>query len=143
MVNYGREVAITVFIKYLTESKKYIIMKKYLILFSLSLGCNHKERTPKTYTFDASKDTSFVVNQTSGMSLRVEFDVKGELEDSSMLAISYYNSKVNAHNKFEVPLNPGIVNLENRVTNFYEGDALFTFKHLNNKRGKLSVKASL
>lgn len=113
-----------------------------LILAFLTLGCS-KVRTPKTYTFDASKDTSFVVNQTSGMSLRVEFDVKGELEDSSMLVISYYNSKVNANNKFEVPLSSGIVNLENRVTDFYEGDALFTFKHLNNKKGRLSIKASL
>ena len=117
-------------------------MRKYIILFPLFFSCS-KERTPKIYTFDASKDTSFVVNQTSGMSLRVEFDVKGELEDSSMLVISYYNSKVNANNKFEIPLSPGTVNLENRVTDFYEGDALFTFKHLKNKKGRLSIKASL
>ena len=113
-----------------------------LILAFLTFSCS-KERTPKTYTFDASKDTSFVVNQTSGMSLRVEFDVKGELQDSSILVISYYNSKVNINNKFEVPLGPGAINLENRVHDHYEGDALFTFKHLKNKKGKLSIKASL
>jgi hypothetical protein len=119
-------------------------MKKYLIIFSLFLfSCSSKRRTPAYYTFDASKDTSFVVNQTSGMSLRVEFDVKGEIEDSSMLIITYYQSKLNANSKFEVLLSPGTVNLENKVTDFYEGDALFTFKHLNNKKGKLTIKASL
>ena len=117
-------------------------MKKYIIIASLFLSC-YRERVPKTYTLDASKDTSFVVNKTSPMALRVEFDVKGQLEDSSMLVISYYNSKVNANNKFEVPLSPGVVNLENKVTDFYEGDALFTFKHLKNKKGRLSIKASL
>ena len=64
-------------------------MKKYFVILLLFLSCS-KERVPITYTFDASKDTSFVVNQTSGMSLRVEFDIRGELEDSSILVISYY-----------------------------------------------------
>ena len=119
-----------------------VLMKKYIIIVVLFLSCS-KERTPKIYTFDASKDTSFVVNQTSGMSLRVEFDVKDELQDSSMLVVSYYNSIGNANNKYEFPLSPGVVNLENKVCDHYEGDALFTFKHLNNKKGKLSIKASL
>lgn len=114
-----------------------------LILAFLTLSCSRAKRTPKTYTFDASKDTSFIVSKTSPTALRVEFDVKGELQDSSMLIISYYNSVGNANNKFEVPLNPGIVNLENRAVDHYEGDALFTFKHMNNKKGRLSIKASL
>jgi hypothetical protein len=115
---------------------------KYFIIASIFFGCS-KQRIPAYYTFDASKDTSFVVNQTSGMSLRVEFDVKGEIEDSSMLVISYYNSKGNANVKLDVPLSAGIVNLKDRTYDFYEGDALFTFKHLNNKKGKLTIKASL
>jgi hypothetical protein len=119
-------------------------MKKYLIIFSLFLfSCSSKRRTPAYYTFDASKDTSFVVSRSSPMALRVEFDIKGQLDDSSMLVISYYNSKVNINTKLEVPLNPGVINLNNRAFDFYEGDALFTFKHLNNKKGKLTIKASL
>jgi hypothetical protein len=117
-------------------------MKKYLVLFPLFLSC-YKERVPATYTFDASKDTSFVVSKTSSTAIRVEFDVKGELEDSSMLVISYYKSKVNINTKLEVPLNPGVINLNDRAFDFYEEEALFTFKHLKNKKGKLTIKASL
>ena len=117
-------------------------MKKYIIITSLFLSCS-KERTPKIYTFDASKDTSFVVNKTSSMAIRVEFDVTGQLQDSSMLVISYYKSKGNANIKLDVPLSPGIVNIKDRKFDFYEDNALFTFKHLNNKKGKLSIKASL
>lgn len=117
-------------------------MKKYIIIVSVFLSCS-KERVPITYSFDASKDTSFVVSRTSSMPIRVDFDVNGQLEDSSMLVISYYKSKGNANIKFEYPLNPGVVNLKNGTTDFYEDNALFTFKHLNNKKGELSIKASL
>lgn len=117
-------------------------MKKYLIITYIFFSCS-KERIPETYTLDASKDTSFVVSRSSSMALRVEFDIKGQLEDSSILVISYYKSKGNANIKLDVPLNPGVINVKGRTFDFYENNALFTFKHLNNKKGKLSIKASL
>ena len=116
-----------------------------LILALLTLSCSRAKRTPETYTFDASTDTSFIVSRSSPMALRVEFDIKGQLQDSSMLIISYYQSKLNPDGKLEVPLSSGIVNLKDRTFDFYDGNAkaLFTFKHLNNKKGRLSIKASL
>ena len=54
-------------------------MKKYIIIAYLFLSCS-KERVPLTYTFDASKDTSFVVDRSSSLALRVEFDIKGQLQ---------------------------------------------------------------
>ena len=80
-----------------TLSKHFTIgipMKKYIIIASLFLSCS-KERTPQIYTFDASKDTSFVVSKSSPMAIRVEYEVKGQLQDSSILIISYYKSKGN------------------------------------------------
>ena len=119
-------------------------MKKYIVVALLILGCS-RERTPTVYTFDASKDTSFVLDRSSSLALRVEFDIKGQLQDSSILIISYYQSKLNPDSKLEVPLSSGIIDMRNRAFDFYDGDAkaLFTFKHLNNKKGKLTIKASL
>ena len=117
-------------------------MLKYFVIISLFFSCS-KERLPTTYIFDASKDTSFVVSRTSSMALRVEFDVKGQMQDSSILTISYYKSKGNANIYLDVPLSAGMVNMKGRTFDFYEDKALFTFKHLNNKKGKLSIKASL
>lgn len=117
-------------------------MIKYFVIISLLFSCS-KERTPQIYTFDASKDTSFVVSKSSPMAIRVEYEVKGQLQDSSMLIISYYKSKGNANIKLDVPLSSGIVNIKDRKFDFYEDNALFTFKHLNNKKGRLSIKASL
>ena len=124
------------------QSFKLII--KYFIIIFIFLSCS-KERVPKTYTFDASKDTSFVVDRSSSLALRVEFEIKGQQQDSSMLIISYYQSKLNPDSKLEVPLSSGEINIKNRTFDFYDGNAsaLFTFKHLKNKRGKLSIKASL
>jgi hypothetical protein len=121
-------------------------MKKYFaIVILLLFSCSRKERTPTYYTFDASKDTSFIVERTSPMALRVEYDIKGQLEDSSIVIISYYQSKLNSNSKLEIPLGSGEINIKNRNFDFYESDAkaLFTFKHLNNKKGKLTIKASL
>ena len=119
-------------------------MKKYIIIIFLFLSCS-RERTPTVYTFDASKDTSFVVDRSSPMALRVEFDIKGQLQDSSILIISYYQSKLNPDSKLEVPLSSGVIDIKDRTYDFYDGDAkaLFTFKHLNNKKGKITIKASL
>ena len=118
-------------------------MKKYVFLFSLLVSCS-KERTPTTYTFDASKDTSFVVSRSAPRPpLRVEFDITGQLEDSSMLVISYFKNTINANNKYEFPLSSGVVNWKNRTCDFFEDDAIITFKHLKNKKGKLTIKASL
>ena len=120
-------------------------MKKYIIIATLFISCSRAKRTPETYTFDASKDISFVVSRSSPMALRVEFDIKGQLQDSSVLIISFFQSKLNPDKKLEVPLSSGIVNLKDRTFDFYDGNAksLFTFKHLNNKKGKLTIKASL
>ena len=123
-------------------------MKKYTIIAFVAFlffSCSRAKRTPETYTFDASKDTSFIVSRTSSLALRVEYDIKGQMEDSSLLIISYYQSKLNPDAKLEVPLGSGEINIKNRTFDFYEEDAkaLFTFKHLNNKKGKLTIKASL
>jgi hypothetical protein len=120
-------------------------MKKYIIITSLFLSCSRRERTPSNYTFNASKDTSFIVERTSPMALRVEYDIEGQLQDSSILIISYYKSKLNPNSKLEIPLGSGGINMKSRTYDFYDGNAsaLFTFKHLNNKKGKLTIKASL
>jgi hypothetical protein len=117
-------------------------MKRYLAILFLLFSCS-KERVPINYTFDASKDTSFIVNRSSSMPIRVDFDIIGQLQDSSILVISYYKSKGNANIKLDVRLNAGLINMKGRTFDFYEDNALFTFKHLNNKKGKLSIKASL
>ena len=142
MVNYGLWEELIVFIKY--HSKLSIVMKKYIIITYLFLSCS-KERVPKTYTFDASKDTTFIVNRSSSIPIRVDFDVTGQLEDSSMLVISYYKSKGNENIKSDILLSPGVINMKDRSFDFYDenASALFTFKHLNNKKGKLTIKASL
>jgi len=119
-------------------------MIKYLIIAFLFFSCSEGVRTPATYTFDASKDTSFVVSRSApSPPLRVEFDITGQLEDSSMLVISYFKNTINANNKYEFPLSPGVINWKNRTCDFFEDDAIITFKHLNNKKGKLTIKASL
>ena len=117
-------------------------MKRYIIITYLFFSCS-KERTPVNYTIDASKDTSFVVSKSSPMAIRVEYDITGQLQDSSMLFISYYNSKGNANIRLDIPLSPGTIDVKDRKFDFYEDNALFTFKHLNNKKGKLTIKASL
>ena len=118
-------------------------MIKYFVIIFIFFSCS-KERVLETYTFDASKDTSFIINRSSSLALRVEFDIKGEMQDSSMLIISYYQSKLDPNSKFEIPLGSGVINIKNGTHDFYDGNAslLFTFKHLNNKKGKLSIKAS-
>ena len=120
-------------------------MKKYtIIIFIAFLFCScFGGRTPTTCTFDASKDTSFVISRTSLMPVIVRFDITGQLEDSSMLVISYFKNTPNAHNKYEFPLSPGVINWKDKPCDFFEDDAIFTFKHLNNKKGKLTIKASL
>ena len=121
-------------------------MKKYTItaiITFLFFSCSEKP-VFDTYTFDASKDTSFVVRRSSASPAnRVVFDITGQLEDSSMLVISYFKNTPNAHNKYEFPLSPGVINWKNRTCDFFEDDAIITFKHLNNKKGKLTIKASL
>ena len=119
--------------------KKYTIIAIIAFLFCSCFG----GRTPTTYTFDASKDTSFVISRTSLMAFRVVFNITGQLEDSSMLVISYFKNTPNAHNKYEFPLSPGVINWKNKPCDFFEDDAIFTFKHLKNKKGKLTIKASL
>jgi hypothetical protein len=121
------------------------MMKKYFVILCLFFSCSSRERTPKYYTFDASKDTSFIVERTSPMALRVEYDVKGQVEDSTLLIISYYQSRVDSNAKLEIPLSSGLISIKDRAYDFYDSNAkaLFTFKHLNNKKGKLTIKASL
>ena len=102
-------------------------MIKYFVIISLLFSCS-KERTPQIYTFDASKDTSFVVSKSSPMAIRVEYEVKGQLQDSSMLIISYYKSKGNANIKLDVPLSSGIVNIKDRKFDFMK---ITLFSHSN------------
>ncbi len=99
-------------------------------------------RTPATYTFDASKDTSFVVERSSGRPMII-FSIEGNVADSVLIYINYHESKGYDHQRLEIKLDSGKIDMKNQLWDFYADKALFTLKHLNNKKGKLTIKASL
>ncbi len=120
-------------------------MKKYLILLALAITLNSctKGRKPTTFIINTSKDTSFLLSRSSSYSSTIVCDFKGQLDSKALLVISYYKSKDNKDVKFEIPLDSGKVNINDARVDFYESNALFTFKHLNNKKGQLSITAGL
>lgn len=94
---------------------------------------------------DASKDTSFVVENSNGYRVFLRYNIEGFVENDAQLTVSYfegYNSK-SKDLKLEIPLFASNVQIINKEWDFYDSKALFTFKHLNNKKGKLTVEASL
>lgn len=107
--------------------------------------CNCSERKVETITFVTSKDTSFVVENNSGYHVFLRYNIEGYVESDAQLTVTYYegyNSK-NKSLKLEIPLFGGEVKIKDKYWDFYDSKALFTFKHLNNKKGKLTLKASL
>lgn len=117
-------------------------MKKYIFLFLLLSGCFSKKKN-EPFTFDASKDTSFIVEDDDIHHVFLKYTIVGQLEDSTHIVVTYHNPKGNENVKLDIPLNAGKVEIKNGIWDFYDSKALFTFKHLNNKKGKLTIKASL
>ena len=119
-------------------------MKKYLFLSFLLSGCfSEKKNTP--FILDASRDTSFIVEDNDIHHVFLKYSIEGQLDDSVKVEVSYYNSKGtgNENAKLNIPLKAGKVEMKDRFWDFYSSKALITFKHLNNKKGKLTIKASL
>lgn len=116
-------------------------MKKYVFLFPLLISCS-KARVPITYTFDASKDTSFIVERSSeNPSIRISAD--GYLTHNANIVINYYESKVDTNLKYYIPLFAGKIELKDVPWDFYADKARVTFQHLENKKGKITIKAVL
>ena len=119
-------------------------MKKCIILSYLLSGC-FLEKKQEPITFDASRDTSFVVNDNDSDHIFLKYNIEGQLDDSVRVEVSYYNSKGtgNENVKLNIPLKAGKVEIKDGIWDFYASKALVTFKHLNNKKGTLTIKASL
>jgi hypothetical protein len=119
-------------------------MKKYIILSILFSGC-FSEKKQEPITFDASKDTSFVVEDNDSNHVFLKYNIEGQLEDSVRIEVTYYNSKGtgNENVKLNIPLKAGEINIKDGIWDFYDSKALFTFKHLNNKKGELTIKAEM
>lgn len=120
-------------------------MKNLILIIILITFCSCSERKVETITFDASKDTSFVVENSSSYEVFLRYNIAGFVENDAQLTVTYYGSKgtSNENVKLEIPLFAGNVQIINKEWDFYDSKALFTFKHLNNKKGKLTVEASL
>lgn len=119
-------------------------MKKYLLLSIFLSGC-FPERKQEPMTFDASRDTSFIVEDNDSYHVFLKYSIEGQLDDSVRIEVSYYNSKGtgNENAKLNIPLKAGKVEIKDRFWDFYSSKALITFKHLHNKKGKLTIKAEL
>ena len=80
MVNYGQWEE-TVFIEYLFKkiAKTTFQMKKYtFLLFLLLAGCS-SEKTNVPIILDASKDTTFVVEDNDNNHVFLKYNIEGEL----------------------------------------------------------------
>ena len=145
MVNYGQWEE-TVFIEYLFKknAKTTFQMKKYtFLLFLLLAGCS-SEKTNVPIILDASKDTTFVVEDNDNNHVFLKYNIEGELDDSVKIEVSYFKKATGNENvRLDIPLQAGKVKIKDGIWDFYADKALFTFKHLNNKKGRLSIKASL
>lgn len=103
------------------------------------LGCSEK---PTIYTFEATKDTSFIIERGTSAPT-ISLDIDGYLTDSALIIINYHKSWVKDDVKLEIPLDSGKISIVDKRWDFYDHYAKITFKHLNNKKGKLTIKASL
>ncbi|MCU0469681.1 MAG: hypothetical protein MUF58_13860 [Arcicella sp.] len=118
-------------------------MKKYISLFFLLSGC-FAEKANDPIIVDASKDTSFVIEDHDSHHVFIKYNIEGQLDDSAKIEISYFKkAKGNENIKLDIPLQAGKVKIKDGIWDFYADKALFTFKHLNNKKGQLTIKASL
>ena len=116
-------------------------MLKYVLFFcSFILGCTN----PKyySYTINSGKDTSFVVERsTENPSIRIS--VNGYLTHDANIVVNYHESKVDTNLKYYIPLFAGEINLKEVPWDFYADKARITFKHQENKKGKITIKAIL
>ena len=116
-------------------------MLKYIILLVfVFLGCSN----PKQYSFivDTDKDTSFIVERSSeNPSIRISVD--GYLTHNANIIINYHESKVDTNLKYYIPLFAGKIELKDVPWDFYDDKARVTFQHLENKKGKMTIKAIL
>lgn len=119
-------------------------MKKYtFLLFLLLAGCSSK-KTNVPIILDASKDTKFVVEDDDYNHVFLKYNIEGELDDSVKIEVSYFKKATGNENvRLDIPVQAGKVKIKDGIWDFYAAKALFTFKHLNNKKGKLTIKASL
>lgn len=119
-------------------------MKKYLLLSIFLSGC-FSEKVNEPIILDASRDTSFVVESNGSDYVNFKYNIEGYLQDSVKLVITYYKSEgtTNENVKLDIPVKAGKVEIKNGMWDFYDSKALVTFKHLNNKKGKLIIKAEI
>jgi hypothetical protein len=121
-------------------------MKKYIIVPFLLSGCFSEKRN-EPVTFDASRDTSFVVESNGSDYINLRYNIEGQLEDSTHIVVTYYitdyRTKDIENAKLNIPLQAGKVEIKNGIWDFYGPKAFFNFKHLNNKKGKLTIKAEI
>lgn len=117
-------------------------MKKYISFFTFILFFSCSEKKNEFITFDASRDTTFIIERSSG-NPTIVFSIKGFITDSVTIFINNHGTKYYDNQRLVIKLDSGKVNIINERSDFYADEALFTFKHLNNKKGKLTIKASL
>ena len=125
-------------------------MKNYIIVIVFIMCCLlscTKERVSATVTFDASKDTTFIVERHAQTPTSMKYNIQGHLDNKALLIITYYKSEVkgNENVKLEIPLDSGKVSINDKYWDFYDNTyhALITFKHLKNNKGKLTVNTAL
>lgn len=118
-------------------------MAKYIFILLLATSCSlFSEMNSVTKKIDTSKDTSFIVDRgADGSSIILNID--GYLSDSALIVITYHESKGNENVEMTIPLDAGEVHLKNVRRDFYDNHAKITFKHFNNKKADLTIKASL
>lgn len=119
-------------------------MKKYIFLFLPLSGC-FSEKINEPIILDASRDTSFVVKSNGSDYVNFRYNIEGYVQDDAMLVVTYYKSEgtTNENVKLTIPIYAGKVEIKNGMLDFYDSKALVTFKHLNNKKGKLIIKAEI
>lgn len=123
---------------------KNISMKKYLFLSFLLSGCFSEKRN-EPISLNAGRDTSFVVESNGSDYVNFRYDIEGYVQDDVMLVVTYYKSEGTTYEnvKLAVPIYAGKVEIKNKMWDFYASKALVEFKHLNNKKGKLIIKAEI
>ena len=118
-------------------------MKKYIFLFLLSSGC-FAEKVNEPIIVNVSRDTTFVVESNGNDFINFRYSIEGYVQDSVRVIVSYFK-KVNGNEnvKLDIPLKAGKVKIKNKMWDFYPSKALVEFKHLNNRKGKLIIKAEI
>jgi len=101
-----------------------------------------KEEYP--FILDASRDTSFVVESNGSDYVNFKYNIEGYIQDCVKVEVSYFKkAKGNENVKLTIPLKGGKVEIKNGMWDFYAQKALVEFKHLDNKKGKLIIKAEI